>query len=524
MTEQATADPTRSYRPGTWFGVFGAATTLLLPDSEKARVGELWAHVDDGAGFDEVLDALLRSGLATLPGFVLVGSGEGPTRLLLRGASVRATVVTADETVELDGSAASTWVERTLDGVTALTVQVDGGGAEADGSDAGDLPIHGGLVRVGRIDQPAATAAAPAPAGAPVIGGAAGETGAADEQSTDQPDDLPADEPLGAPAGSRPAGSAPVVPDVPDHDPASGVPAGEAPLPPAPLAPPVGPPPVGPPPPTDPPSWSPDKTDAPVVDADPEPAPVDPPAAFDPAPVDVPPGEPEPSPAETETELLEISDEQDVADQRPDPLSDPLSAPLDAPYAASTPPPPPADPFPSAEAAPPPPPPFPAAPEGSSPFYAPTDDSDHDGLTQAGVDADEFSRPQTGLPGQPLPPDVGPSVARLAISHGETVEVDRVVLVGRAPEARRFTTTDQPRLVTVPSPLHEISSTHIEVRPGSGPDHGSAVVTDMGSTNGTILVQPGLSPEELKPGIAVQLIPGATINLGDGVTIQVLNP
>ena len=110
------------------------------------------------------------------------------------------------------------------------------------------------------------------------------------------------------------------------------------------------------------------------------------------------------------------------------------------------------------------------------------------------------------------------------ISSGETVDVDRVVLIGRAPEARRFTTTDQPRLVTVPSPLHEISSTHVEIRPGSGADHGSAVVTDMGSTNGTVLVQPGLGPEELKPGIAVQLIPGATINLGDGVTIQVTHP
>ena len=98
-------------------------------------------------------------------------------------------------------------------------------------------------------------------------------------------------------------------------------------------------------------------------------------------------------------------------------------------------------------------------------------------------------------------------VARLVVSHGEEVEVDRVVLVGRAPEARRFTSTEQPRLVTVPSPQQEISSTHLEVRPGSGADHGSAVVTDLGSTNGTVLVQPGLPPEPLQPGIAVQLHP-----------------
>ena len=76
----------------------------------------------------------------------------------------------------------------------------------------------------------------------------------------------------------------------------------------------------------------------------------------------------------------------------------------------------------------------------------------------------------------------------------------------------------------MPSRLHEISSTHVEVRPGTGADQGAAVVTDMGSTNGTVLVQPGLQPEDLKPGIAVQLQPGAIINLGDGITIQVTRP
>jgi hypothetical protein len=143
---------------------------------------------------------------------------------------------------------------------------------------------------------------------------------------------------------------------------------------------------------------------------------------------------------------------------------------------------------------------------------------EHDGLTQSGVPADPS-------PGSPTPPPfVTRPVARLVLSSGDDVEVDRAVLVGRAPEARRFTTGDQPKLVTVPSPAQEISSTHLEIRPGSGADHGSAVVTDLGSTNGTVVVQPGLPPEDLRPGIAVQLVPGAIIDLGDGVTIQVINP
>ena len=123
----------------------------------------------------------------------------------------------------------------------------------------------------------------------------------------------------------------------------------------------------------------------------------------------------------------------------------------------------------------------------------------------------------------PIPAGVGP-VAKLLVSDGQTVVVDKVVLIGRAPEARRFTSTEQPQLITVPSRLHEISSTHVEVRPGTGADQGTAVVTDMGSTNGTVLVQPGIGPEDLKPGIAVPLVPGAIINLGDGITIQVTRP
>ena len=130
-------------------------------------------------------------------------------------------------------------------------------------------------------------------------------------------------------------------------------------------------------------------------------------------------------------------------------------------------------------------------------------------------------RSQPGIAGSHRHHVVAQPVARLTFSSGEVVEVDRAVIVGRAPEARRFTSTEQPRLITVPSPNQEISSTHLEIRPGAGADHGSAVATDLGSTNGTVLQQPGLPSEDLKPGIAVQLIPGAIIDLGDGVTIQV---
>ena len=161
-------------------------------------------------------------------------------------------------------------------------------------------------------------------------------------------------------------------------------------------------------------------------------------------------------------------------------------------------------------------------PTGETPVV-PDDWSDRDGQTMAGPAATDFDRPP--IPGQEIAPDVvSQPVASLVFSTGDVVAVDRTVLVGRAPEARRFASHDQPHVVTVASPHQEISSTHLEIRPGAGADHGSAIATDLGSTNGTVLAQPGLEPEELKPGIAVSLIPGAVLDLGDGVTIQVTNP
>jgi hypothetical protein len=344
--------PLRSYRPGPWFGILGTHATVLLPPSEKDRVTALWELVDTGAGFDEVLDALIAGGLRELPGFVLVSeAAAGSTReagtvtkVVVRGAA-RARFTTADGEVFLEGDESTTWVERSLTGVVASVLEVAGA---ADGPEVPvELRVDAGLVRVSRVEEPAEVV---------------------------------------APARS------------------------------------------------------------------PEPEPV---AAPDP--------EPEPAPAPVE--------EHDTADQ-------------------------------------------PAVRSGPG---------DHDGLTQAGGWSPGPPAPP-GIPGQEPAPAVTRPVARLLFSTGESVEVDRAVVVGRAPEARRFPLEEQPQLLTVPSPQQEISSTHLEIRPGSGADHGSAVVTDLGSTNGTVLVQPGLAPEDLQPGVPVALLPGAVIDLGDGLTISVVVP
>ena len=367
-------DRTVSYQPGSWFGVVGEHATVLLPDSEKARAGSLWALIDDGAGFDTVLDALLAGGLSTLPGFVLLATADEATRVVVRGDAT-VTFDTDGGSGTVEGSPDSMWVERSLTGVTHYVVSLPG---EVLGGPP--LRVVDGLVRVAGIEVSAAAVAEP----------------------------------------PRLASVVELVPEPQDHD------------------------------------------DEPPTDAIPltydEPEELGEPPAWSPPPVPAPP---------------------------------------------AVPPPPPVMPTPPAPVIPPPPPAPPVAPPPAAP--------------PAWVEeaTEQISQPEWTEPA---------AVAHLSFSSGNEIDVDRLVVIGRAPDAGRFPAEDQPLLVTVPSPHSEISSTHIEVRPGSGADRGTAVVTDLGSTNGTLVVLPGERPSELRPGVPVALASGALIDLGDGLTIRVTEP
>jgi len=372
------ADSVRSYRPGDWFGIVGERAVVILPPTEKPRVAAIWELVDGGAGFDVTLDALISGGLRDLPAFVLVSTGEGETKVVIRGPATAEFEVDG-EPLRLEGSSATTWVERSMLGVQRMSIVLD----EAADDERASYVVDGGLFRISRLDESPAHEAPDELVAEPAY-----EHEFPLDEHEDEAEDPHDEAPVEEMAVAR-------SPEPPDWIPAP------------PVLPPVLPPVPGP---------------APVLT---------------------------PMPGVGET--------------------------------------------------------------------------DHDGLTVTGAWQPAPAAPP-GIPGQPPAPDVTVPVARLHISNGDVVDVDRAVVIGRAPEARRFNDTEQPRLVTVPSPHLEISSTHIEVRPGSGADHGSAVVTDLGSTNGTVLVQPGLGPEDLAPGVAVALIPGALIDLGDGVTIQVTSP
>jgi hypothetical protein len=110
-----------------------------------------------------------------------------------------------------------------------------------------------------------------------------------------------------------------------------------------------------------------------------------------------------------------------------------------------------------------------------------------------------------------------PVLAVLRASDGGSAELDRPVLIGRAPSTDR-SDSRAPRLMTVPSPNHDISRTHLEVTP----DDWQIVVTDLDSTNGTILVRPGgVDRQQLAPGEPVPVQVGSVIELGDGVSVLI---
>jgi hypothetical protein len=111
----------------------------------------------------------------------------------------------------------------------------------------------------------------------------------------------------------------------------------------------------------------------------------------------------------------------------------------------------------------------------------------------------------------------GPILAVLRASDGSTAEVDRPVLIGRAPSPDR-SSSRSPRLMTVPSANHDISRTHLEVAPAGW----QIVVTDLNSTNGTVLVRHGaVDRQQLAPGEPVPVQLGSVIELGDGVSVLI---
>ncbi|KQR46716.1 hypothetical protein ASF82_04625 [Frigoribacterium sp. Leaf164] len=116
---------------------------------------------------------------------------------------------------------------------------------------------------------------------------------------------------------------------------------------------------------------------------------------------------------------------------------------------------------------------------------------------------------------------VRPARRRHGVRVGTAVHwLDRPLLVGRRPAAPRVVRGAEPQLVTVPSAGGEVSASHV-----SFDQQGDVVVvTDLRSTNGTVVVMPGRVPVRLRQGESVVALAGTIVDLGDGVLLEVLPP
>lgn len=111
----------------------------------------------------------------------------------------------------------------------------------------------------------------------------------------------------------------------------------------------------------------------------------------------------------------------------------------------------------------------------------------------------------------------GPAEYGFVVNSHQPIGLDRAAYLGRKPSAPRISAGTAPRLVRVPSPLGEVSSTHLELR-----QVGTVVIaTDLGSTNGTRVRQPGSAPVRLRQGESVVVTPGSLIEIGDGNVVEI---
>ena len=113
-----------------------------------------------------------------------------------------------------------------------------------------------------------------------------------------------------------------------------------------------------------------------------------------------------------------------------------------------------------------------------------------------------------------------PALATLTLSTGAAIEVAGDVVVGRAPQVQRGGDPHIVALVTVPSPQHMVSRSHLMLTTSGW----SILAQDLGSSNGTVLARPGATPVLLGSGMPTPVFMGDLMDVGDGVTLRIDPP
>jgi hypothetical protein len=124
--------------------------------------------------------------------------------------------------------------------------------------------------------------------------------------------------------------------------------------------------------------------------------------------------------------------------------------------------------------------------------------------------------------GAALPPDTvmvpRPALGVLRLSLGDVITLDRGLVMGRNPRADCpiGSTGERPHVVKLPSGDGDISRTHLQVTL----DGWHVLVTDLHSTNGTLVTPPGRPVQQLRPGEPTPIEPGTVVSLAEGIEFR----
>lgn len=523
-----------TYSPGRWTALAGENTWLLLQlDAGQVLRPKLWQLVSGNAPLEELVSELARDGLRATPPFAMVQRDGDEAIAIVRGSGRVLVDGLSDDHYEVDGAGVTTWLERRVGEVAKLELV---GASEADAA-APSLPLSSGVALAGVVrlvcrensdavdlletDTPAALEIAEAVAtdSTPAIAVAENltDTLSSDATSMFTPPDAPEPEPEPEPAVVAPApvpvnpydqlfeetqqrtvedaavrpAEATAPPTVPTETPPPPSPAPPPALPELPMnstpgwsAVPLGP--VGPvvhrvgsppSPPSPPPSHGPADASAPdatpspgggLIDATPWAARHAPSAPTFPAPQEISP----PSDEIEETERTVKRSAVRGATPGPTP-----AAPHFGPTVQAV-----------------------LCPAGHlNPAHATACRVCHRSL--AVQDPVTVPRPVLGV---------------LKLSTGDVVTLDRGVLLGRSPSAEFDGKGERPHVVRLPSQGQDISRTHAEIRI----DGWHVLITDLDSTNGTMITVPGEEPRRLRPHDPTMIPPGTVVSLADEVSFE----
>ncbi|WP_298744553.1 FHA domain-containing protein [uncultured Microbacterium sp.] len=487
------------YRPASapaWrVAVEGSALAVLAPEVTDQTAEAVWRRVGDG-GIGAVLEALtgaFGTSLSAIPPFALAVVEPAGVRVAVRGP---VEIIVDDEagTQAVSGEGVSTWTERFLPGARRLTVLVDG--ASPDGP---DLPIRSGVVAASAVTvtldalvaaprevRPETSASTPHAVPAPGRPATPAAPATPATPAAEVPEEMRDSEE--APGGIRSSAS-----DISSGtDRAATAPAAPA-IPAAPAAP-----------------VAPAAEDSEEMGDSEESAPAVPSSAsdissggnVDAAIVTEVPLSPAASadtwmPAATEAPLPETpADEYDLL--WGETVARPITAAAVVVPEASE------ESEPAAEAPP------------AAPAEQPTPLGDHDGETVAVADMRAMRAAERAtFESTDAVPARRPARGRIVLSTGRVVELERPVVIGRRPKSTRTSGAELPTLVAVDSPEQDISRSHVEIRAEG--EH--VLVTDLDTTNGTLLLRVGQDPVKLHPNEPTMVVAGDVLDIGDDVTV-----